>query len=390
MFEKSKNDLKILYVTPSSIRDTGVAAYALKFKEHIEKADLYNVKMEFCLLGIHINFFRELIHLRKGIPDLSKDFHLIHAELSSSSQKEFWILYFLINRYPSIPVIITVHDAPYLCLNPFYINWLKKYNNFLPIKVLRKMLEIGVGYWVERKIMKKTRVVFATTRCGAKEIKKRFPQMKNIFYLPHISFYEKEFKENDEKDEYILFFGFIRKGKGLEILIEAFQRLILQNGFNQLRLVICGGYKRDHYYHYILKKIKDLNLEKKVVITNFVDEKEVIHLLNKSLCCVFPYENKKTISSSGAVIRALSAGCPIVISNISMLTEYVKNGQNGLVFQENNSEDLYCKLLTLLKDKQLRENLSKNAIEYIKKKHNNHVIAEKVIQMYNEVLNHKV
>ena len=60
------------------------------------------------------------------------------------------------------------------------------------------------------------------------------------------------------------------------------------------------------------------------------------------------------------VLECLQAGLPILASHVGGIPEIVRDGENGLLFQSGNLEDLTAKLVRLCKDQELRVNLSKN------------------------------
>ncbi len=393
MYKLNKKPLKVLYIFPTESKRTGVANYAIEFKKCLESyfKDL-EINMENPFYFQTNYSILDLLKIKKEVHLLKENYDLIHAEMSSSSYAEFWYLYFVIKKFQKIPVVITVHDSPYLCLNPFHIFFFENYSNFLLFRFLRKALDFLIGYRLERKMIRKIKFIFVTTKIGSKKFKQRF-KISKVDHLPHLPLFgEGKIQERNFEDKEniinILFFGFIRKGKGIEILIDAFHKLLMYEEFrNTTKLILCGGYNENsRYYQDIKRKIKKFGLAKNIEITGYLGNDSLMNLLRKVACCIFPYLSKSTYSSSGALIRALEVGSPVIVSDIPMLTEYVKDGYNGVIFKENDSEDLYAKLLILIRDKQLREKLSRNAIEYIKKNHNSQIIAEKVIRKYTEIL----
>lgn len=388
----NKKILRVLYIAPVNIFKTGVADYALEFKKCMEH-NHFDLKISFenpFRPKVHYSIF-DLFGIYKEVCSLNQEYDLIHAEMSSSSYLEFWYLYFYMKKFPNIPIVLTIHDSPYLCLNPFHIFFFKNYRKLLPFRIFRKILDILIGYRLEREIVRKTKFIFVTTKGGLKKFKRRL-KIDYVDYIPYLSF-EQNSKCQNTKSNYliiILFFGFIRKGKGVDILIDAFYRLLLYNTElrRKAKLILCGGYnEKDSYFQKIRKKIKILNLSKNVEITGYLKNEHILAHLKEATCVVLPYFSKSTYSSSGALIRALEVGSAVIVSNTPMLTEFIKDGYNGLVFKEGDTIDLYSKLLILIENEELRKKFSKNSIDYIYNFHNNKLISKKVIQKYMEILN---
>ena len=58
---------------------------------------------------------------------------------------------------------------------------------------------------------------------------------------------------------------------------------------------------------------------------------------------------------------AQAAGCPVVVSNVEGMTEVVKHGVNGLVFQTGNAAALAEAIKILAKDRKLLRRLAQKA-----------------------------
>lgn len=68
-----------------------------------------------------------------------------------------------------------------------------------------------------------------------------------------------------------------------------------------------------------------------------------------------------------AVSEAMLANVPMIVSDIEPLLEVTDNGKYAEVFEVKNAEMLSEKILKLLKDKNLREDLARRALEFAKK-----------------------
>ena len=127
----------------------------------------------------------------------------------------------------------------------------------------------------------------------------------------------------DEK--IILFFGFIRQYKGLDLLLKAMadERIKKEN----IRLVIAGEFYEDEKpYRQI---IDEYNLEDRVILkTNFIPDSEVKYFLCSGDCVIQPYKNA---TQSGVTPLAYHFKKPMIVTNVGGLASLVPHEKVGLV-----------------------------------------------------------
>ncbi|MEO0228603.1 MAG: glycosyltransferase family 4 protein [candidate division WOR-3 bacterium] len=85
------------------------------------------------------------------------------------------------------------------------------------------------------------------------------------------------------------------------------------------------------------------------------------------------------------LLEAMACGTPVLASDIDGYRNVVTDGENGLLFQNSNPEDLALKLRVLVEDVALRKNLRDRALEYVKNFHWLE-IAKKVESVYKGVV----
>jgi len=163
-----------------------------------------------------------------------------------------------------------------------------------------------------------------------------------------------------EISPFILFFGFLRPLKGVPYLITAFKKI--QKYFPELKLVIAGGIDvgptSKNYFINIKKIISKLNLESNVIFTNFISESEVFELFDLAELVVYPY---LVIEQSGALFIALYKGKVIIATNIGGFRAIISNGENGLLVEPKNSDQLAETIIKILKNETLKRKLENGA-----------------------------
>ncbi|MCU7695090.1 glycosyltransferase [Haoranjiania flava] len=130
--------------------------------------------------------------------------------------------------------------------------------------------------------------------------------------------------EPDEK--YILFFGFIRKYKGLDLLLDAIKILKDRNA-SLPKLIIAGEfYGNAEAYH---EQIKTLGIEDALVLrTDFIPNEEVKYYLS---ACDFLIQPYRDATQSGVTPLAYHFEKPMLVTNVGGLADIVPDGKAGVV-----------------------------------------------------------
>lgn len=149
---------------------------------------------------------------------------------------------------------------------------------------------------------------------------------------PLFNFGEKITKEEargnlavENTSSYILFFGFIRKYKGLDLLLESMadNRLKTRN----IKLIIAGEYYEDSSFY--LAKIKELGIEDRVVLhTHFIPSDKVRDYFCACDIVAQPY---RSATQSGVTQIAYHFDKPMLVTDVGGLPEIVSQGKTGYV-----------------------------------------------------------
>lgn len=131
------------------------------------------------------------------------------------------------------------------------------------------------------------------------------------------------------QDKVMLFFGFIRKYKGLDILLQAMaQDKVKATG---AKLIIAGEFYEDSTTY--LNAIKEAGLENHVFLhTHFIPNSAVAQYFSAADIIVQPYRNA---TQSGVSQVAYHFEKPMIVTNVGGLAEFVPHGQVGYVCEPN-------------------------------------------------------
>ncbi len=136
----------------------------------------------------------------------------------------------------------------------------------------------------------------------------------------------------DENSKYILFFGFIREYKGLDLLIKAFA----DERFRKLpvKLLIAGEFYIDSKPY--LDLIQELGLKESVVLrTEFIENHDIVNYFCASDIVAQPY---KDATQSGVTQIAYHFEKPMLTTNVGGLSEMVPDGMVGYVVNPKVNE----------------------------------------------------
>ncbi len=130
-----------------------------------------------------------------------------------------------------------------------------------------------------------------------------------------------------EEDKVVLFFGFIRQYKGLDILLEALANSKVRD--LGVKLLLAGEFYGDSAPY--LELIRKYKLEEFIFMhTDFIPNQEVGRYFSAADCVVLPY---RSATQSGITQVAYHFDLPMIVSNVGGLPELVQDGYVGYVVE---------------------------------------------------------
>ncbi|WP_372934674.1 glycosyltransferase [Mariniphaga sediminis] len=181
----------------------------------------------------------------------------------------------------------------------------------------------------------------------------------------------------DTNFKYMLFFGFIRDYKGLDILLEA-----LSDGWftkNKVKLIVAGEFYNDpEKYHDI---IREKNLEDQLIMHNdFISNEKVNLYFSAADIVVQPY---KTATQSGVTQIGYHFNKPMLVTNVGGLAEIIPDQKVGYVVEPNG--DAIAKALIDFFENNRKAEFEKNILEE-KKKYSWDKMTAKIQSVYQKIL----
>lgn len=130
---------------------------------------------------------------------------------------------------------------------------------------------------------------------------------------------------------YFFYFGYMVRRKGLGYIIDGFKRFTNNNPNSNYKLILAGGTipGQEAALNEIIEEIKRSNLEKKIEIRGFIDQKQQDDLYNSAYAILIPAEI--TIGSSGPLFHSDSYGKCAIASKIGFFNEDIKHLSTGIL-----------------------------------------------------------
>ena len=264
-------------------------------------------------------------------------------------------------RFSSMPYVVTIHDLSYL----HYPEMFKKNDLY------------QLTSWTKYSVKNAAHII-AVSQTTKNDIVKNYHVSPSKITVTYEGYDENRFKPQSKlkvesvkskykiKGDYIIFVGTLQPRKNLQRLIEAFDQIIKnftagvksrrhpENTpgvfLNDLSLVICG--KKGWLYESIFEKVKTLELEDKVIFTDYVPNVDLPALISGAKVYVLP----SLWEGFGLpVIEAQACGVPVVVSNASSLPEIV--GDSGILIDPEDVNSIASGIKKVLTNPQTRSDL---------------------------------
>lgn len=150
----------------------------------------------------------------------------------------------------------------------------------------------------------------------------------------------------------LLFYGFIKPYKGLDVLADAYKELgDFTKNFN---LIIAGAGYDDSLEYF--KKQKNV-----IVLNHFLKDEEMLYINRISDAVLLPY---KSASQSGIVLTSFLFGNPIIATKVGALVETIKDGTNGLLVEPNKPKEYAEAMKRLVSATSLLDHLKEGALQF--------------------------
>ena len=207
-------------------------------------------------------------------------------------------------------------------------------------------------------------------------IQRNFPR-KRVFRYPDFAATEYFSGLSRTNGEYLLSIGHPFHLKGVDIVIRAFQDIVSK--YPTLKLRIMGYAEVAELAHYKALAREDPRIE-------FVKPGWVEDVGEQLRACYAYISASRREAASRLVFEAMACAKPIVSSRTNSGSDYVRDGETGLLFDIGDSKDLAAKLDWLLTDRERARTMGEAGCGWIKREFSEPVYIERFHTMIQEVL----
>ncbi|MBE6055102.1 MAG: glycosyltransferase family 4 protein [Clostridium sartagoforme] len=209
-----------------------------------------------------------------------------------------------------------------------------------------------------------------------------------VTYIPHGNFVEhaniipkdraKELLRIDKDKKVILFFGQIKKVKGLDVLIKAFNEIIKKNENDDVLLLIAGKVWEDDFSFYE-NLINEVDSSKIRCDIKYIPDEEISWYYCSADINVLPY---REIYQSGVVHLAYAYEKPVIATNIGSFPEVVIDGETGILVEKDNYKELQNAIVSLIYDDEKKKDMGKRGKNHIEKNFSWDAITKDIKDVY--------
>ena len=180
--------------------------------------------------------------------------------------------------------------------------------------------------------------------------------------------------------------------KGLHMLLRAVA--LLRNRYPDIKLYVPGTpqisdgslqweIRKNGYTNYIEKLIKELKLADHIVWLGQLSQKQLAEEYAKRAVFVMPSAIE---NHSSSLKEAMTVGMPCISSYVGGIPEYLKHGENGLLYRFEEYEVLSWLVEKLFEHPDLAASLSANARKSMEHLHDHDKLTETIIRIYADIL----
>ena len=312
-------------------------------------------------------------------PDIAH-LHIFQHQLSPSILKEI--------KKNGTYVVNTVHDLKVICPNYKMLNEGEicekcksdKFINCLKSKCIKgstvnSMLNTIEAY--THRILKSYDYVDKFI-CPSEFYMNKFIEFgipkEKVVHIPNFVDVSK-FNPNYEHEDYFVYFGRLSEEKGINTLIKSMKYV------NKSKLIIVGTGP-------IEKELKEFVVKENIKNVEFVGFKtgnELENIIKQSRFIVIPSEWYENAPMS--IIEAMAYGKAVLGSNIGGIPEFIEDNHTGMIFKTKDEIDLANKINYLIDQENQTIEMGKNARIRAEKLYDKTVHYEKIMDLYNEVMN---
>jgi len=288
-------------------------------------------------------------------------YDLVHIFQASQAGGAVWLLKFF---YPKLKILLTLQEGQDLEKQ----NFLKRFFRSLIIKKINRATAISEYLKKYMLGIRKDLPVYVAPNGVDMDV-----FLKDFSYGELSDLAEK--LEIKPGEKIIITTGRLVYKNGVDTLIKA-MAILAKHPDNKFKLLIIGEGEQKNE---LLSLAEKLGLKSKVVFAGSVENRELPKYLKIAHIFVRPSRSE---GLGNSFLEAMAAGIPIIGPAVGGIVDFLKDGQTGLICDQNNPEDIAKKIELIMEDENLRKKLVSNAKLLVEQKYNWDKIAQDYQNQY--------
>ncbi len=242
----------------------------------------------------------------------------------------------------------------------------------------------------EKDILRNVNCIITLSNDYKDSLLKRYPQLdgKKIFVFPNVidfSRFEKfKVDKTKQRDTRVTFFyfGVVAERRGIFDTLEVFERVLLNEQNVLLRIIgPVDNADKDRFHRFIAKDSLKNNIE----YSEWIHIQDLLTELNRVDVCLAPFYVNKQHNSGVAnkIFQYMYAEKPLIVSNCTPQAKLINDANCGLVYK--SQEAYLASIISLTKQKDLRNKLGANAKKYLHDNYDGESHAEQLFKVYEPI-----
>ena len=278
----------------------------------------------------------------------------------------------------ALPLVLLKKNFSIWVATPLLEDRLERIKKSSFLRKIREYFSLPFLLLLERHIFKKANKILALSNYTRNKIMEKYKINANkiavVFFPIDINkFYPIEYLQR--KNDYLLFTGrFADERKNTALLLAAFAEV--KNQHPGLKLKLIGDILSDK----LSKLLNELNLKESVeIFGGMANDNLVSYYQNAALFVVPSFQEGLCISA----LESLACGVPVISTRCGGPEDFIKDGYNGYLIENNNKKELCEAILRFLNfDNSKKKIMSENSKNYILKNHSSEKIWPKFLECF--------
>lgn len=177
----------------------------------------------------------------------------------------------------------------------------------------------------------------------------------------------------------LLFVGQFVRGKGLDVLLRALEKVKLP-----IRLAAAGTGRQEGEFRSLAR---GLGIESRVQFLGKINSEQLSEYYQRATCLVFPSRAPETFGLSGT--EAMSYGLPVIASNVGGINQWLEHEKTGFLVPPSDERELAIAIDRVIGNPEIAQKFGQLALERYQSLYRPEVYIERLVGLFDTILKRK-